>query len=303
MKKTKKKNKRGFLIHAFGNKQLDYGKLAVCCALSIKSNLKNNYVTVVMDEGTKVWLSSLFSNDVINTAFDKIIIPEEKFRSGKRRHFDSPWLNFKAEFNNQNRTLSYQYSPYDETILLDVDYIVMNDNFDNVWGTSEDILINNKAIDLKNNKLGNIEDQRLSNHGIPMYWATVVYFKKSPFAEIFFNLINYIREEHNFFQFLYGFKEGFYRNDFSFSIAVHILNGYITKGIKSLPEHYILTSYQKDGIAELLDSREIIFMSHNVDEPWKTTLVNIKDMNVHIMNKRELLRVSDKFINSCLEKL
>jgi len=136
-----------------------------------------------------------------------------------------------------------------------------------------------------------------------MYWATIVYFKKSPFSKTFFDLVDYIRDEYNFFQFLYGFKEGFYRNDFSFSIAAHIMNGYITKGIKSFPESSILTSYQKDTIAEIKDSREIIFASSNVENPWKTTLVNIKDMNVHIMNKRELLRISEQFIKSCMEKL
>ena len=293
-----KKNKRGFLLHAFGNKDLDYGKLSVCCALSIKTNLQNNSVTVIMDEGTKKWLSTSLPKDIIEKAFDKIIISKKKFPKGKRRHFDSPWFNFKAEFNNQPRVLSYKYSPYDETILLDIDYIVMNDNFDYVWGSSEDLLINKKG-DL----FGDISDQRLSPHGIPLYWATVVYFKKTPFAESFFDMVNYIKDEYNFFQFLYGFKLGFYRNDFSFSIAAHILNGYMDKGIKSLPEKSIITSYQKDVIAAILDSNEIIFMSHNVEEPWSSTLVNIKGMNVHVMNKRELLRISDDFINSCMEKL
>lgn len=301
--KKQKKNKRGFLLHAFGNKDLDYGKLAVCCALSIKTNLINNSVTVVMDEGTRKWLNTTVPKDIINQAFDKIIISKDKYPSGRRRHFDSPWLNFKAEFNNQNRVLSYQYSPYDETILLDTDFIVMNDEFDNIWGNTEDLLMNKKAIDLQSNPFGAIEDRRLSPHGIPLYWATIVYFKKSDFTRSFFDLVDYIREEYNFFQFLYGFKEGFYRNDFSFSIAAHAFNGYYDKGIKSLPIEYILTSYQKDAIAEVLDSKEIIFMSHNVEEPWKSTLVNIKEMNVHVMNKRELLRVSQQFIDSCLEKI
>ncbi len=297
------KNDKGFLLHAFGHKDLDYGKLSVCCALSIKSNLKNNHITVVMDKGTERWLTSSVPKDILKTAFDTIIIPRERYPSGKRRHFDSPWFNFQANFNNQNRVLSYTYSPYKETILLDIDYIVMNDNFDQVWGNSDDFLINKQVIDLQTNKFGSLEDQRLSNHGIPLYWATVVYFKKSPFAELFFNLVEYIREEYNFFQFLYGFKKGFYRNDFSFSIAAHIMSGYMSTGIKPFPEEHILTSYQQDTIAEIADSKEIIFISHNPDEPWKSTLVNIHEMNVHVMNKRELLRVSDKFIESCMEKI
>ncbi|MCK5611913.1 hypothetical protein KAR91_59130 [Candidatus Pacearchaeota archaeon] len=299
----KKQNERGYLLHAFGNKDLDYGKLAICCALSIKSNLKINHTTVVMDEWTKKWLETSISKDILSTAFDTIIIPEGKFQTGKRRHFDSPWVSFKSDFNNQSRVFSYRYSPYDETILIDSDFIIMNDSFDSIWDLNEDLMINNKAVDLQNDQFGSVEDKRLSNHGIPLYWATVVYFRKSEMSEIFFNLVDYIREEYNFFQFLYGFSEGFYRNDYSFSIAAHILNGYISSGIRSLPEDFLIMSYPKDTIAKLIDSNEIIFCSTNKVEEWKTTLVNIKELNLHIMNKREILRVSDKFIESCMEKI
>jgi hypothetical protein len=302
MEKTKK-IKRGYLLFAFGNKQLDYGKLAVCCALSIKTNLKYNHTTVVLDEGTKRWLNSSISKKILNAAFDKIIISKEKFHSGKRKHYDSPWVTFKSEFNNQNRVLAYEYSPYYETILIDVDYLVMSNSFDEVWKTREELLINHKVIDLQNHSLTSLKNKRLSTYGIPLYWATIVYFKKTPFTKTFFELVNYIREEYNFFQFLYGFTKGFYRNDFSFSIAAHILNGYKTDGILSFPEDEILFSFQKDGIAEVLDSKEIIFLSHDPEKEWENTLVKVKDVNVHIMNKRELLRVSDKFIKSCMEKL
>ena len=298
-----KKNKRGFLLHAFGNADMDYGRMSVCCALSIKTNLKHNSVTVVMDKWTKEWVEQTIPSEVLSKCFDRIIISEEKFKSGKRRHYDTPWVNFKAQFNNQSRTLTYDYSPYDETILLDIDYLVMNDSFDSVWGNNEDILINKNVIDLKGNTFGDITDQRLSSHGVPMYWATVVYFKKSPFAKAFFDLIEYVKDEYNFFQFLYGFKPGFYRNDFAFSVAVHVMNGYINKGIKPFPDDTLVMSYQKDSIAKIFDSDDILFLSHNVDEPWKNTLVRHKGVNIHIMNKRELLRMSEQYIEACMEKL
>lgn len=298
-----KKNKRGFLIYAFGNEDLDYGKLAVCCALSIKSNLKINNVTVVMDKHTKNWVDKSIPSEALSTAFDNVTILKEKYQKGKRKYFDSPWITFKADFDNQARTSSYKHSPYDETILIDGDYIVMNDSFDSIWNLNEDLMMNNKVIDLQNNQFGSTEDKRLSNHGIPLYWATVVYFRKSEMSEIFFNLVDYIREEYNFFQFLYSFSAGFYRNDFSFSIAAHILNGFIPNGIRPLPEDFLITSYQKDTIAKLIDSREIIFCATELIEEWKTTLVNVKDLNVHIMNKRNFLGVADKFIESCMEKI
>jgi len=297
------KNKQGFLLYAFGNKDLDYGKLALCCALSIKSNLKINHTTVILDKGTKKWLEQNTHPEIIDSAFDNIIRVEENFTSGKRRHFDSPWVSFKAEFNNQHRILSYEYTPYDETILIDVDYLVMSNQIDNVWSTTEDVLINQKAIDLQGNKFGDIEDQRLSRYGIPLYWATLVYFRKSKISEMFFDLINYVREEYNFFQFLYDFKKGFYRNDYSFSIATHILSGFIKGGIKPFPNDTLTTSYQQDGIAKVISSEEIIFIANNRDEQWKNTLVNAKGFDVHVMNKRELLRVGEKFIDLCMEKL
>lgn len=298
-----KTNKCGFLLFAFGNKELDYGKLAVCCALSIKTNLKQNHTSVVVDESTKNWLNRTISKEVLYAAFDNIILSNEKFRSSKRKHFDSPWSSFQAEFNNQNRVLSYDYSPYDETIVLDSDYLVMNDHFDHIWGNSNDFLMNCSVVDLQNKPLGTIYDQRISKYGVPLYWATSVYFRKSKFAKMFFDLVNYISEEYSFYQFLYGFPKTFYRNDFSFSIAAHMLSGFVTGGIRTFPESVIYTSPQKDGIAKLIDSKEIIFLSHSQDEEWKSILVNIKGINVHVMNKRELIRISDDFIQSCMEKL
>jgi hypothetical protein len=294
---------KGFLLHAFNNRQLDYGKLAVCCALSIKTHLQNNNTTLLTDFETSKHIKSNFDKKVIKSAFNEIIISKEKYSAGKRRHHDSPWVTFRAKFDNKSRVRSYDYTPYDETILIDTDYLVMDNSFDEVWGNNQDFLMNHKCVDLKGDRFGTLLEQRLSRYGIPMYWATLVYFKKCEFSEIFFNLVDYIREEYNFFQFLYEFPLGFYRNDYSFSIAAHILNGYITDKITSFPQDTIIASYQKDGIAEVKSNNEIIFLSHDTKEEWRDTLVNIKGMNVHIMNKKELMRVSEKYINFCMEKL
>jgi hypothetical protein len=298
MKKT-----RGFLLFAMGSGNIQYGKLAVCCALSIKTNLKNNNVTVVVDDETNRYLKTSLPKDIVLKAFDKIIVATEKFKSTKRKHYDSPWRTYYIPFNNQNRVLTYDYSPYYETILIDVDFLIMENSLDDVWGNDQDILMNSEVRDLQNNKLPAIEDNRLSKHGIPLYWASLVYFKKSSFAKTFFGFVSYIREQYNFYQFLYGFKKGYYRNDFSFSIAAHVLSGYKPRGIKSFPQKVIRISPQKDSIAKIIDSKEIIFLSNHPDEQWKNTLINMKGFSVHIMNKQDLLRVSDEFIESCMEKL
>jgi len=296
-------NEKGFLLYANYSDNINYATLAVCCALSIKSSLVNNNVTVVLDKKTKSQLQKSHSKEIITKAFDNVIVTTKKFQSLKRRHFNTPWETFASTFNNKPRILAYNHSPYKETILLDTDVIVMNNDFDSIWGCDSDFLMNRKAIDLQGKPFGSIEDQKLSINGIPMYWATQVYFKKGKFSKTFFDLVNYIKDEYNYFRFLYEFPDGYYRNDYVFSIAAHVMNGYINGNQRSFPIDTILTSYQEDNIAYIKDSKELIFLSTNMDEKWKTVLVNVKDMNVHIMNKRELLRISDEFIRSCMEKL
>ena len=295
-------NERGFLLYANHSDQINYPRLAICCALSIKTNLKNNSITVVLDNESKKYLD-LHPKEVVDKAFDNVIVTSNKFQAPIREHRNSPWSTFKTEFNNQHRISAYQHSPYKETILIDTDFIIANNELDSIWGCNEGFLMNRKAIDLQGNKFGSIEEERLGVNGIPMYWATIVYFKKCKFSKVFFNLVKYIKEEYDYFRFLYGFKGSYYRNDYSFSIAAHILNGFVYGGQKSFPNDTLITSYQEDEIAEIKDSKEFIVISSNMDEKWKSVLVNTKDMNVHFMNKYELVRISDKFIKSCMEKL
>jgi len=298
-----KKKTKGYLLFAFENDQLNYGKLAICCALAIKANLKHNNITLVTDKYPKERLKLTIPASDLDKIFDNIIIAEEKFPISRRLHYDSPWTSFHSDFNNRNRILAYKYTPYDETIVIDTDYIMMNNDLDMIWNTKEDLLINHKATDLQGNEFGSLEEKRLAPNGIPMYWATLVFFRKSPLAKLFFDMVQYISDEYNFFQFLYEFPKSFYRNDYAFSIAAHILNGYIAQDNFSFPQDTIRTAHQKDTIAKVIDSNEIIFLSHSPEKEWYQTLVNMKGMNVHIMNKRELLNASDKFIKLCMEKI
>lgn len=296
-------NEKGFLLYANHSNNINYPRLAICCALAIKTNLKINNVTVVMDEESAKHMHDIHPQDLIDAAFDIIIVTNREHQSPIRTHSNSPWYTFKSKFNNKHRIHAYDQSLYEETILMDVDYIVMNDELDNVWGCNEDLLMNRKAIDLQGNKFGSILEERLEVNGIPMYWATLVYFKKSNFSKAFFDLVNYIKEEYNYFRFLYEFDGSYYRNDFAFSIAAHIMNGFEYGEQKSFPNDTIVTSYQEDEIAAIKDSKEFVLISTNMDEKWKSVLVNSDNTNIHFMNKAELFRISEDFIKSCMEKL
>ena len=290
---------KGVLLFAYNNKEIDYGKIAVCCSLAVKKHLIYNDVTLVTNNSTLEWLHKSLPEDIIDKSFNNIKVTNTPIYKSDRKHFDSPWTKFTAPFINTDHFLAYKYSPYDETLLMDVDYLVMSNSLDMVWGSNEDILVNRNAISLRNEHL-NIKDRTLSSKGIPMWWATVVYFKKSYFVERLFGLIEHIYNEYSFYQFLYQFPPVYYRNDYSLSIAIHILNGYIENNeIKHLPVNTIKTMDQKDDIIKV-DNNGIVFLCHSPEEPWKNILSRINGIDVHIMNKRALIRHSDKLIKVCI---
>ena len=51
------------------------------------------------------------------------------------------------------------------------------------------------------------------------------YFTKTKLNELFFRLVEYIRDNWEYYRLLYQINDKKYRNDYAFSIAIHILNG------------------------------------------------------------------------------
>ena len=92
---------------------------------------------------------------------------------------------------------------------------------------------------------------------------------------------------------VYQFKSNVYRNDFAFSIAAHIMNGY-QKGnfIANLPGKHFYT-IDKDVLHSIQDD-EITVLLEKAQRLGEYTLSKVKGMNVHVMNKFSLERAIDK---------
>jgi len=285
--------KRGFMMYAYSNEQLDYAKLACMCALSIKHNLKENNITLVTDTSTIGWMKKIIDESIIEKLFDNMIISDQKHPKNTRTFNDSPYTQFEANFNNHGREQAYDLSPYDETILIDVDYFVMSNKLDLLWDNSKNILMNKKATDLRCESLKS--DERLNVAGIPMYWATVVYFRKCEESKIFFDLVKYIKENYDYFGNLYGIKGSLYRNDFVFSIAKHIINGF-TEVDDSLGIDTLVSMMLEDDIVEIQDNKVLFLSNERKTTPWVNRLLTIENVDVHMMNKRALTRHFDEVL-------
>jgi hypothetical protein len=125
-----------------------------------------------------------------------------------------PWYNL-------DRYQAYNVSPYNETILLDSDYLILDAALLKILDTIDDysIIINNQSPKQSMNSL-------MGLMSLSPVWATAVIFKKTPKAESLFNLVGRIQRNYNYYRRLYNITQQNFRNDYAFAIADNIVNGY-----------------------------------------------------------------------------
>jgi hypothetical protein len=287
----------GVCFFAYNTEQFDYGKLALLASMYVKKFMKHNNVTLITDEGTLGWIRQQFSEDVVDANIDNVILTDIDHGSNIRLHYDSPWTKFKSEFKNSNKHKIIEYTPYDRTLMLDIDYIVQNNNLDYIFDTDQAVTMYHDAINLRNLDPG-LYEQDLKPYGIPMLWSTVVYFDKhNPLTQLFFDTWAHVKDNYDFYKFLYGFPGKMYRTDYCVSIAAHILNGMGTgELIDNFYDEKMIYMSQRDDIATVNEVDEWVYIVNNRAENWKNIVARVNKENVHVMNKRALDRQCEKLM-------
>ena len=134
------------------------------------------------------------------------------------------------------------------------------------------------------------EFKYISDYSVDFYWATVVFFRKSPEVQTFFNLVKHVKDEWNHYRRVYQIGSSLFRNDFAFSIAAHIMNGF-DKGsfVGTLPgKHYY--TIDKDILWQMKDD-SMLFLVEKKDYLGEYLPILTKGQSVHVMNKFSLERV------------
>jgi len=269
---------KGVLLFAFNNESINYIKQAIFCANRIKKYL-DLPVSLVTDVDTSE----------LKEHFDTVINLNQKTFKNTKTYRDGSLGKRVLSFKNSGRELSYDLTPYEQTIVMDTDYIIANDKLLNCFDHQKDLLLYNDATHLGIHD-NTSEFKRISDTSIPFYWATVIYFKKNEINEIFFNLIKHIKDNYMHYRGVYQFKNTVYRNDFSFSIAVHILSGYIEGGFVGTMPGKKFYSIDKDILLNIVDD-EFTVLLEKADRLGEYTLTKFKGSNLHVMNKFSLERV------------
>ena len=279
---------KGVLLFAFNNAEIDYIKQAIFCAKKIKEHLKLSVALVTDDDISYLETAYPFYKKYIDVV---LLVPKEKTTQLKN-FSDGAYSLKKLEWKNQSRPDCHEISPFDETIVLDVDYITCNDNLLNCFKIDEEFLIYKNPIDVANTVRNINSFDRISDRSIDMWWATGFYFKKSPFMKMYFDLVKHIKENWTYYRLIYQIPNTNYRNDFSFSIAIHILRGFQESSWPVTMPGTMYMSFDTD-ILEKLDGNALTIIADYKNNA-SYMAVSVKDANVHVMNKFSLGRIIDK---------
>lgn len=273
----------GVLLFAHNNQKMDYVKQAIYCARKIKKYL-NLPVALVTD--SKGYLQKRYQQHAC--LFEYII--ENKTSSNQTRKFRNGYSTAVLPWNNFSRCESYDITPFKNTLVIDTDFLLGNNNLLKCF-ESNTFKISKNIIDL-NPQRNDTTIQRVSDTTIDMYWATVFYFSKNKFSEMFFNLVKHIRDNWNFYRLQYQIVGNNFRNDYAFSIALNLL-GYPQE---DLPCKMFFTT-DADNLLEI-DKEKYKFLISTTNFTKSNTVCSIENVNIHIMNKFNLGEQIDKVLNN-----
>lgn len=266
----------GVLCFANNNGKIDYIKQAVHLAIRVKKylNLPTSVVTTSPDDAKKY-------EDV----FDKIIYVPDNVENYKRYN-DGELHHQKLYFKNSARHKSYNLTPYENTIVMDTDYIICNDVLKHAFKSKHNFLIYKDGVDLSLWR-DEPEFKYINDKGIEFYWATVFFFRKNAETKIFFDLLTHLVTNWKHYSEVYDLGSRNFRNDHAFSMAIHVMNGF-TSGdwAKELPGKMYYT-LDRDKLNSI-DNEKLTFLLSKKDYRGEYTLSSISNCNVHVMNKFSL---------------
>ena len=273
---------KGVLLIAQNNEEIDYIKQAAFLSRRVKQYL-DLPTSIITDDIDYIKENNLENN------FDKIISPTSKAPYTSKSYKDGVFEQKTLSFKNADRAFAYDLTPYDETLLIDTDLVVTDSVFAHCFEQSHNLMMySSNAVELSGWR--NLSEfDFISDTGPNFYWATAVFFRKSSQAEIFFNLVKHIQENWGHYKTVYQLMGNAYRNDFSFSIAAHMLNGFQPGDfVKQMPGT-LYYSLDKDELIELKDD-SFLFLVEKKDQS-NLFPVRIKGKTVHVMNKYSLERI------------
>lgn len=276
---------KGVVLLALTTANVNYVKQAYYLAKRIRKFMN---VPVSIITNSVEYVNQLYNDGV----FDNIINIHEDAESNHRVMFDGAFGKKTINWKNGNRANVYDLSPYDETLVLDTDYIISNSLLSNCFDSQHDFLIYKQSHDVSDTRPTE-EFTRISETSIDFYWATCIFFRKTPANNIFFNLVTHIKENWIHYKSVYQLSTATFRNDYAFSIALHIMNGFQQGNFAHELPGKMYYSIDQDILHDINDDN-IVLLVQKQQYHGEYTLLKTSGLNVHVMNKASLERIINR---------
>lgn len=270
----------GALIFAHNNTGVDYTRLAVFCAKRVKKYLD---IPVSIATDNVKWLT----NNYPDHPFDQVIEVQAE-QSATKLFYDGTLSNKKLEWRNGTRFRAYDITPYEKTLVLDSDMLICSDKLKHALNRDAPLQLYKESFDLTGWR-DPAPYIRINPYSIPFYWATVCIFKKDPVVEAFFNLVSYIKQNWMYFRVLYSIEMPHFRNDFAFSIAIHIMNGKMEGEFATVIPGKLNYIEDRDVLLSANGST-LKFLLQKKDRLGEYLVAKTEGIDVHVMNKISLER-------------
>lgn len=157
--------------------------------------------------------------EIADSTFDQIVTVDPPSTNNRRYHLVNgqrqlgPWFN-------ESRADALDLTPWDNTLLIDADYFVFNDQLKMLFKSDIDFACYTQAQDLVT---GQYVDQTTGYRS--MSWATVCWFSRR--SRPIFEMWKHVRNNWNYYNQLGDFNQPVFRNDHALTIALDTCAGHI----------------------------------------------------------------------------
>ena len=257
---------RGVILFAFNSPKYNYYDMALYTARRVKHFL-NLPTTIVTDEDSLPKVQDDIWDNIIRVTPDK-----DNFRDW------GMWIN-------KGRYMAYNLSPYDETILLDVDYVVNSNKLLTLFDMDTDFCCHNKTNFLMH---PGVPQELLSVYSYEALWATVVMFRKSKRAEQIFQCLEMVQKNYEHYANIHNFIAPIYRNDYALTLALRIVDGHYCDSSNFIPWDLLHvgknTQIYKNNSDEF-DTEFTVMFDNWQRGKIRKEYITVQDMDFHIMPK------------------
>jgi hypothetical protein len=228
-------------------------------------------VTIITDRDT------LSTADTTEYLFDNTIVIEAD-RSNSRGK--SSWLN-------KGRYGVYDLTPYDETLVLDTDYMINSARLLETFEQPSDFVCYQDSSYMLRDDVIN---EKMSTQSLSIYWATVMRFSKTDRVRDVFKMIEMVQRNYEHYSILHKFLPYQYRNDYALTIALRTVNGHLDNQEDSITGKLIhageaVTVERVDDVTYNVKSDTVI------NNRTRQQYIQVKDFDFHMLNKNNFMEL------------